>query len=63
MTAKEFLPYYQGQIQTIVVTCNQGLRLQLPAMHIRPYLKSNGVNGYFCLHTENNKFISLTEFK
>ncbi|OUR62295.1 hypothetical protein A9Q74_05480 [Colwellia sp. 39_35_sub15_T18] len=63
MTTKEFLPYYQGKAQTIVVTSNQGLRLQFPAMHIRSYLKSDGINGYFCLHTENNKFLSLTEVK
>ena len=63
MTTKEFLPYYQGTAQTIVVTSSKGLRLQFPAMHIRSYLKNDGINGYFCLHTENNKFLSLTEVK
>lgn len=63
MTAKEFLPYYQGRAQTIVVMSDQGLRLQFSARHIRPYLKSDGINGYFCLHTEYNKFLSLTEVK
>lgn len=61
MSAKEFLPYYQGTASTIVVTSTQGQRLQFPAMHLRPYLKNNGVNGYFCMKTQNNKFLSLTE--
>jgi hypothetical protein len=61
MTAMEFLPYYQGKAQTIVVTSTQGLRLQFPAQHMRPYLKSDGINGYFCLQTENKKFLSVTE--
>lgn len=63
MTAKEFLPYYQGIAQTIVVTSTQGLRLQFPAMHMRPYLKSDGINGTFCLQTKNKKFLSVTKIK
>jgi len=63
MTTKEFLPYYQGKAHSIVVISNQGLRLQFSARHIRSYLKSDGINGHFCLHTENNKFLSLTEVK
>ncbi|MCW8865727.1 MAG: DUF2835 domain-containing protein [Colwellia sp.] len=63
MTANEFLPYYQGIAQTIVVKSTQGLRLQFPAMHMRPYLKSNGIHGNFCLQTENKKFLSITEIK
>ncbi len=63
MTTKEFLPYYQGKAQTIVVTSHQGITLQFPAMHLRPYLSRNGIYGNFCLHTQDNKFLSLTKIK
>lgn len=59
MTTQEFLPYYQGQLQTIVVTTTQGKRIQFPAMHLRNHLSSAGVSGYFCMETANNKFLSL----
>ena len=63
MTPEEFLPYYQGRAQTIIVTSHQGVRLNFPAMHLRSFLRSDGINGSFCLHTENNKFLSLTKVK
>jgi len=61
MTSEEFYPYYQGKIQALVVTTNKGIRVQFPAMHIRKYLLSSGINGYFCMETRNNKFLSLTK--
>lgn len=63
MTTQEFLPYYQGKADTVVVTSHQGLKLQFPAMHLRPYLTRAGIYGTFCLHTENNKFLSLKKIK
>jgi len=59
LSYQEFLPYYQGQIHSIVATTKQGVRVQFPAVHLRKYVTSNGIQGYFCLNTENNKFLSL----
>lgn len=59
MTYKEFLPYYQGQVQAVIVTTTSGKRIEFPAMHLRQFLTSLGIKGYFCLTTENNKFLSL----
>jgi len=59
MTSQEFYPYYQGQIQAIVVTASNGQRVQFPAMHMRKYLTTSGIKGNFCMETENNKFKSL----
>lgn len=59
ISTSEFLPYYQGKIQDIVVTTTQGKTLQFPAMHLRKYLIPTGIKGYFCLKTKNNKFLSL----
>jgi len=63
MTTDEFLPYYQGRVHSIVVTTTAGLTVQFPAMHMRKYLTPSGVHGYFCLETENNKFLSLTKIR
>lgn len=59
LTAAEVMPYYQGQASAIVVTTLTGQRVQFPAMHLRPFITSNGISGKFCLLTKNNKFFSL----
>ncbi len=55
----DFLSYYQGKVQAMVVTSLQGTRVQFPAMHMRKFLTTTGIKGQFCLETENNKFKSL----
>ncbi|TPH12852.1 DUF2835 domain-containing protein [Litorilituus lipolyticus] len=59
MSAKEFMPYYQGKASSIVVLSESGKRIQFPAMHLRSFLVSNGIHGRFCLETQNNKFLSI----
>lgn len=61
ISADEFLPYYQGKVQNVQVTTVDGVKVQFPAMHLRKYLTSLGVQGYFCLETQNNKFLSLNK--
>lgn len=63
ISANEFLPYYQGSIRDVVVRASDGTRVQFPAMHLRKYLTTSGVQGYFCLQTQNNKFLSLDKIK
>ncbi|WP_085297171.1 DUF2835 domain-containing protein [Cognaticolwellia mytili] len=59
MTSQEYLPYYQGKAQSIIVVSNEGIRVEFPAMHLRGYLTSSGIRGQFCLQTRDNKFLSL----
>lgn len=59
MTSKEYLPYYQGRANSIVVVTIEGVKVEFPAMHLRNYLTATGINGYFCLQTKDNKFLSL----
>lgn len=61
MTTDEYMPYYRGEISTIVTVATNGQRIQFPAMHMRKFLTRTGISGRFCLETENNKFISLTQ--
>ena len=59
MTSQEYLPYYQGKAQSIIVVSNEGVRVEFPAMHLRNYLTASGIRGQFCLQTRDNKFLSL----
>ncbi len=59
LSKTEFLPYYRGEVRSIVVTTNLGTTVTFPAMHLRSHLTSRGIYGYFCLETKNNKFLSL----
>jgi hypothetical protein len=59
ISKNEFLPYYRGEILSIVVTTNLGTTVKFPAMHLRKHLTSRGIYGQYCLETRNNKFLSL----
>lgn len=60
LSTEEYLPYYQGRVRDVIVTSDQGKRVQFPAMHLRKFLTSAGIYGHFCMETKNSKFISLT---
>ena len=60
LTARECREYYKGLFTSIQVQTYNGLRLQLPAHRIRPFITPSGVEGLFELKVDkNNKFISL----
>lgn len=54
------MAYYQGHYSAIQVIATNGQSIQFPAEHIRAYVTSNGVKGWFQLETTlQNKFVSL----
>ena len=59
LASQEYLPYYQGRANSIVVATQEGVKVEFPAMHLRKYLTATGIKGYFCLETKDNKFLSL----
>lgn len=63
MSHADFLPYYQGKVQAIIVTSTEGKRVQFPAMHMRKFLVPSGIQGFFCMTTQNNKFLSLEKIR
>jgi hypothetical protein len=63
LSATEFMPYYQGIVQNIQVTTEQGIKVKFPAMHLRKFVTLTGIGGYFCLETQQNKFLSLSKLK
>ncbi len=55
-----FLQYYSGAASSVVVYTEQGLRLQIPAARLRPFLSQIGIKGRFRLVIDqNNKFVKL----
>ncbi len=61
LSKTDFLPYYRGEVDSIVVTTNLGTTVKFPAMHLRNHLTDRGIYGHFCLETQNNKFLSLSK--
>ncbi|MFW5450672.1 MAG: DUF2835 domain-containing protein [Methylophagaceae bacterium] len=60
MAREEALDYYQGAIRFIIVTADNGQRIQFPAENLRPFIEQDGVHGYFSLlFDHNNKLLSL----
>ena len=63
LSATEFLPYYQGTVKNVQVITNQGIKVEFPAMHLRKFITSSGIDGDFCLETKENKFLYLFKLK
>jgi hypothetical protein len=57
------LPYYQGTVKNVQVITNQGIKVEFPAMHLRKFITSSGIDGDFCLETKENKFLCLFKLK
>ena len=54
---QQFLHHYSGAASNVVLMTDCGLRLQLPAVRLRPFLGHSGIYGRFRLHVDaNNKF-------
>ncbi|KJF80900.1 DUF2835 domain-containing protein [Photobacterium angustum] len=57
-----FLQHYSGTASSAVVMTENGLKLQLPAVRLRPYLTQMGVRGRFQVAVDdNNKLTTLTK--
>lgn len=62
LTYQQFQSYYLGNVANVMVTTDTGLRLQLPAMRLRPFLSHSGIHGRFRLSVDDaNKFIRLEQ--
>jgi hypothetical protein len=60
LSAAKCKQYYQGHFRNLVVTCDNGQTVQLPADRFRPFMTTNGVSGRFrLLLDDENKFIAL----
>ena len=63
ISGNEYLRYYKGQAQSIVVTALDGRNVKFPATALREFVDELGVHGRFVLETDaNNKLLGVRRF-
>ena len=64
ISAEEASCYYRGTARFVVVTAENGQKLQFPAQYIRPFLNQPGVKGLSSIQfDDDNKFIALKKYQ
>ena len=57
---KEWLKYYSGKANSIVVTTTNGIRVSVPANNFIKFTSMNGIYGFFALTINaQNKIIDI----
>lgn len=60
LSTEQCLRYYCGQVKYVLVTTDDGLRIQLHFRHLLPFIDSLGIRGRFRLKvTEQGTFERL----
>ena len=60
LSAEKTRRIYQGRASSILVYCDDGLKLQLPAANFREYVGSDGIQGRFSVAIDaGNRILSL----
>ncbi len=60
ISSDELLRYYRGAARVVLVTTDQGLRVQLPAEIFRRFVTKDGVAGRFAVRfDERNKLVDV----
>ena len=60
LNSDQLLALYRGDAKRLLVQSEQGLRIELPAQHLRRFIGHSGIHGHFRLQTgENHRFIDL----
>ena len=60
LSKEQALRYYQGSARFVVVTAENGKRIQFPAEHIRSFIGASGIQGWFSIEFDgNNKLIAI----
>ncbi len=55
-----FLKYYQGVARAVIVSADDGRRIQLPADRLRPFLLEDGIHGRFeILLDKDNRLMEI----
>lgn len=58
--AEEYLRFYRGEAQVVIVKAPDGRRVQLPAANLRPFVGMDGVHGRFVLRFDGrHKLVDL----
>lgn len=59
---EQYLRYYQGAVENILVTSTDGFTIQFPARFMQKYVTHAGIKGHFEIQfDEANKLVSLIQ--
>lgn len=61
ISRSDVLKYYEGNLAAVSVVTEQGIRLQFPFHHLRPFVSFGGVNGRFRVTIDSSNKISRIE--
>ncbi|MCW8930115.1 MAG: DUF2835 domain-containing protein [Gammaproteobacteria bacterium] len=60
ISVEEYLRYYQGEVNSVIVTMAGGKTIQFPANALQKHVDQFGVNGSFRItFDDNNKMINM----
>ena len=60
LSSDEFLKYYRGAANAVIVRTDDARTLQLPAARLRPFLLQDGVHGRFEITLgDDNRLLDL----
>jgi hypothetical protein len=54
LSSENYLAYYRGTAQQVVVRCFDGVTIQFPASLLKQFITSTGIHGNFALTCEDN---------
>ena len=62
VTYQQFLQHYSGAASSVLLMTDCGLKLQLPAVRLRPFLRQSGIHGRFKVTVNAlNKFHTIEQ--
>ncbi|MCB1859975.1 MAG: DUF2835 domain-containing protein [Gammaproteobacteria bacterium] len=60
LSSEAFLNYYQGVARAVIVSAEDGRKVQLPAARLRPFLLRDGIHGRFeILLSPENRLVDI----
>jgi len=60
ITKKRYLEIYNSPAQQVIVTSNNGQKIQFPVRYLYDFVTNTGINGNFrIVYASNNKFVRM----
>ncbi len=60
LSPEDYLRYYRGSAQSVLVQAEDGRRIRLPAANLRPFLLEDGIRGRFEITlSEHNNLLDI----
>ena len=58
--ADDYLAYYRGSARNVIVTAENGLRIQFPAAVLQRFVTRDGIAGRFAIRFDaKNRFVDI----